>query len=148
MKKTLTNAEIISLYNTLEAINSRTDLVPGDVDVFFANSKNLKTLKSSADSISEIVQEVINKYFTDDNSHSVLDDDGNETGNRALNDDIKDEIVKLINSDINKIYAKTEDLEIVTIPEESLKKMFSANADKMTFAEMTIMNEFIEESEM
>ena len=110
MKKTLTNAEIISLYNTLEAINSRTDLVPGDVDVFFANSKNLKTLKSSADSISEIVQEVINKHFTDDNSHAVLDDDGNETGNRALNDDVKDEIVKLINSDINKIYAKTEDL--------------------------------------
>lgn len=148
MKKTLTNAEIISLYNTLEAINSRTDLVPGDVDVFFANSKNLKTLKSSADSISEIVQEVINKHFTDDNSHAVLDDDGNETGNRALNDDVKDEIVKLINSDINKIYAKTEDLEIVTIPEESLKKMFSSNAEKMTFAEMTIMNEFIEESEM
>ena len=148
MKKTLTNAEIISLYNTLEAINSRTDLVPGDVDVFFANSKNLKTLKAAADSISEIVQEVINKHFTDDNSHAVLDDDGNETENRALNDDVKDEIVKLINSDINKIYAKTEDLEIVTIPEESLKKMFSANVEKMTFAEMTIMNEFIEEREM
>lgn len=50
---------------------------------------NLKALKAQVDKISEVEQELVDSYFTEENSHPIVDENGNETGNRALNDDIK-----------------------------------------------------------
>lgn len=145
MKKTLTNADIVTMYNTLNTMKSRSDLMPGDAEVFWANAINLKTLKEKAENINTITQELVNTYFTEENSHPVLDENGNETGSRALNDDAKDTVVAEINSGIEKIYEKSYEVELEPIPKESLKKMLKANEDKMSFLEMTIMNEFVKE---
>ena len=49
MKKTIVNADVVAMYKTLNTMKSRSDIVPGDVDVFWANTMNLKTLKAQAD---------------------------------------------------------------------------------------------------
>lgn len=143
MRKTITNADILTMYNTLNEMKSRSDLIPGDAEIFWANAMNLKVLKEKSDNISEIVQELINTHFTEENSHSVVDENGNDTGKRVLNDDVKDTVISEINTDIEKIYAKTCEVELESIPKESLKKMVKANEDKMSFLEMTVMNEFV-----
>lgn len=145
MKKTLTNADIITMYNTLNEMKGRSDIVPGDAEVFWANSVNIKVLKEKVENITEIVQELVNSHFTEENSYSAVDSDGNETGNRILNDDVKDEVIKEINIDVERIYAKSCEIDLESIPKESLKKMLKANEDKMSFLEMTVMNEFVEE---
>lgn len=106
MKKTIVNADVVAMYKTLNTMKSRSDIVPGDVDVFWANTMNLKTLKAQADKIAEFEQELINSFFTEENSHVVTDESGNETG-RALNDDIKDTVVPEIQEGLQKIYDKT-----------------------------------------
>ena len=111
MKKIIVNADVMAMYRTLNAMKSRSDIVPGDVDVFWANTMNLKTLKAQADKIAEFEQELINSYFTEENSHVVTDESGNETG-RALNDDIKDTVVPEIQDGLHKIYDKTCELDV------------------------------------
>lgn len=43
MKKVIVNADIMAMYKTLNSMKSRADLIAGDVDVFWANTMNLKT---------------------------------------------------------------------------------------------------------
>lgn len=145
MRKTLTNADIITMYNTLNEMKGRSDMIPGDAEVFWANALNIKILKEKAESIGEIVQELVHSHFTEKNSHPIVDENGTETGNRALNDDVKEDIISKLNADIEKIYAKSYEIELEPIPKASLKKMLKANEDKMSFLEMTVMNEFVEE---
>lgn len=111
MKKVIVNADIMAMYKTLNSMKSRADLIAGDVDVFWANTMNLKTLKAQVDKISEVEQELVDSYFTEENSHSIVDENGNETGNRALNDDIKDKIIPEIQEGLQKIYDKTCELD-------------------------------------
>ena len=141
MKKTLTNSDIITIYDALNGLNGRSDMVPGDVEVFWANKKNTKVLKEKAEEINSIVQEIVNSHFTDENSHPVVDEDGNETGGKVLNDDVKDQVLEEINADINKIYVKPVEIDLELIPQDSLTKMFKANEGKMSFLERTIMAE-------
>lgn len=147
MKKTIVNADIVAMYRTLNNMKSRSDIVPGDVDVFWANTMNLKTLTEQINKISEFEQELVNSFFTEENSHPATDEDGNETGSRVLNDDVKDKISKEIQEGLNKIYSKTCELDIETIPAESLKKMLKANEDKLSMLDMTVMYEFVEKGE-
>ena len=51
MKKVIVNADIMAMYKTLNSMKSRADLIAGDVDVFWANTMNLKTLKAQVDKI-------------------------------------------------------------------------------------------------
>ena len=44
MKKTIVNADVVAMYKTLNLMKSRSDLIAGDVNVFWANTMNLKTL--------------------------------------------------------------------------------------------------------
>lgn len=55
MKKVIVNADIMAMYKTLNSMKSRADLIAGDVDVFWANTMNLKTLKAQVDKISEVL---------------------------------------------------------------------------------------------
>lgn len=143
MKRTIVNADVIAMYRTLNEMKSRSDIVPGDVEVFWANTMNLKVLKEQADKISEFERELVSSFFTEENSHPVLDEDGNETG-CVLNDDVKDKISEEIQAGLQKIYSKTCDLDIEMIPETSLKKMLKANEDKLSMLDMTVMYEFVE----
>lgn len=147
MKKTIVNADVVAMYKTLNLMKSRSDLIAGDVNVFWANTMNLKTLKEQADKISEVEQELVDSFFTEENSHPVTDENGNETGGRILNDDVKDTIIPEIQEGLQKIYDKTCELDIEMIPEESLKKMFKANEDKLSMLDMTVMYEFVEKGE-
>lgn len=140
MKKVIVNADVITMYKTLNAIKSRSDIVPGDVEIFWANTMNLKTLKAQADKISEVEQELVNSFFTEENSHPA----DNGTDGRVLNDDVKDVIIPKIQEGLQKIYDKTCELDIEMIPEESLKKMLKANEDKLSMLDMTVMYEFVE----
>lgn len=144
---TIVNADIMAMYKTLNSMKSRADLIAGDVDVFWANTMNLKTLKAQVDKISEVEQELVDSYFTEENSHSIVDENGNETGNRALNDDIKDKIIPEIQEGLQKIYDKTCELDVEMIPEESLKKMLKSNEDKLSMLDMTVLYEFVEKGE-
>lgn len=143
MKKTIVNADVIAMYRTLNEMKSRSDIVPGDVEVFWANTTNLKTLEEQANKIFEFERELVSSFFTEENSHPVLDENGNETG-CALNDDVKDKINEEIQAGLQKIYGKTCDLDIEMIPETSLKKMLKANEDKLSMLDMTVMYEFVE----
>ena len=160
MKKVIVNADIMAMYKTLNSMKSRADLIAGDVDVFWANTMNLKTIywytakkqadgsfKAQVDKISEVEQELVDSYFTEENSHSIVDENGNETGNRALNDDIKDKIIPEIQEGLQKIYDKTCELDVEMIPEESLKKMLKSNEDKLSMLDMTVLYEFVEKGE-
>lgn len=143
MKKTIVNADVVAMYKTLNNMKSRSDIVPGDVEVFWANATNLKTLEEQANKIFEFERELVSSFFTEENSHPVLDENGNETG-CALNDDVKDKISEEIQAGLQKIYSKTCDLDIEMIPETSLKKMLKANEDKLSMLDMTVMYEFVE----
>ena len=147
MKKTIVNADVVAMYKTLNLMKSRSDLIAGDVNVFWANTMNLKTLKEQADKISEVEQELVDSFFTEENSHPATDENGNETGGRILNDDVKDTIIPEIQEGLQKIYEKTCELDIEMIPEESLKKMLKANEDKLSMLDMTVMYEFVEKGE-
>lgn len=147
MKKVIVNADIMVMYKTLNSMKSRADLIAGDVDVFWANTMNLKALKAQVDKISEVEQELVDSYFTEENSHPIVDENGNETGNRALNDDIKDKIIPEIQESLQKIYDKTCELDVEMIPEESLKKMLKSNEDKLSMLDMTVLYEFVEKGE-
>ena len=147
MKKVIVNADIMAMYKTLNSMKSRADLIAGDVYVFWANTMNLKALKTQVDKISEVEQELVDSYFTEENSHSIVDENGNETGNRALNDDIKDKIIPEIQEGLQKIYDKTCELDVEMIPEESLKKMLKSNEDKLSMLDMTVLYEFVEKGE-
>ena len=63
MKKVIVNADIMAMYKTLNSMKSRADLIAGDVDVFWANTMNLKTLKAQVDKISEVEQELVDSYL-------------------------------------------------------------------------------------
>ena len=69
------------------------------------------------------------------------------TGNRVLNDDIKDKIIPEIQESLQKIYDKTCELDVEMIPEESLKKMLKSNEDKLSMLDMTVLYEFVEKGE-
>lgn len=143
MKKTIVNADVVAMYKTLNNMKSRSDIVPGDVEVFWANTTNLKILEEQANKIFEFERELVSSFFTEENSHPVLDENGNETG-CALNDDIKDKVSAEIQAGLQKIYSKTCELDIEMIPETSLKKMLKANEDKLSMLDMTVMYEFVE----
>ena len=147
MKKVIVNADIMAMYKTLNSMKSRADLIAGDVDVFWANTMNLKTLKVQVDKISEVEQELVDSYFTEENSHPIVEENGNETGNRVLNDDIKYKIIPEIQEGLQKIYDKTCALDVEMIPEESLKKMLKSNEDKLSMLDMTVLYEFVEKGE-
>ena len=147
MKKVIVNADIMAMYKTLNSMKSRADLIAGDVDVFWANTMNLKALKAQVDKISEVEQELVDSYFTEENSHPIVDENGNETGNRVLNDDIKDKIIPEIQESLQKIYDKTCELDVEMITEESLKKMLKSNEDKLSMLDMTVLYEFVEKGE-
>ena len=51
MKKVIVNADIMAMYKTLNSMKSRADLIAGDVDLFWAKTMNLKTLKAQVDKI-------------------------------------------------------------------------------------------------
>ena len=139
MKKVIVNADIMAMYKTLNSMKSRADLIAGDVDVFWANTMNLKALKAQVDKISEVEQELVDSYFTEENSHPIVDENGNETGNRVLNDDIKDKIIPEIQESLQKIYDKTCELDVHMIPEESIKKMPKSHEDKLSMHDMTLL---------
>ena len=118
MKKVIVNADIMAMYKTLNSMKSRADLIAGDVDVFWANTMNLKALKAQVDKISFM-----------------------------LSDDIKDKIIPEIQESLQKIYDKTCELDVEMIPEESLKKMLKSNEDKLSMLDMTVLYEFVEKGE-
>ena len=76
-----------------------------------------------------------------------MGENGNESGNRVLNDDIKDKIIPEIQESLQKIYDKTCELDVEMIPEESLKKMLKSNEDKLSMLDMTVLYEFVEKGE-
>lgn len=137
MKKTFTNSDIVTMYNVLTNLKSRSDIVPGDINIFWANTINLQTLEEKVKLIQCTINDIVNSHFTEENSHK----NGNK---RVLNDDVKDDIIKEINRDITTINEKIIEIDIEPIPKEAIKKMYKINEDKLSFLEMTVMSQFID----
>lgn len=138
MKKTLTNADIVTIYNTLNALKGRNDIMIGDMSIYWANKNNLKTYGDAANFIQETVQEIVQKYFTDENSEEV-------DGQKVIKKEYQDEITQKINVDLSKLNVQTMDVETKTISKESFEKFATANEEKLSMLELTVYEQFIEE---
>lgn len=138
MKKLITNADIVTMFNTLNALKGRSDIVPGDSNIFWANSVNLKALKEKVEMFQEIVNDLVNSFFTEENSHE-------EGETRVLNDDKKEEVLSKINEQVHMLEAKTVEVELEPIPKKSLKSMLKSNEKTMSMLDMTVMQMFLEE---
>lgn len=145
MKKEFTNADIITIFDILNNMKGRADIVPGDADIFWANSVNIETFGEKAKQARKIMEEMINSHFTEENSHVNKDEKGNEV--RVINDKDKEVAIKAINEDLAKINSKTCELDIETFSKEAFKKMIKANEKNMTYLEMTVMKQFIEKDD-
>ena len=142
MKKTLTNAEIVKTYNTLMSIKNSPNIVPGDSSIYWANNVNISTLKPKAEMIQDTVNEVVNSYFTDENTHTTKDTSGKEI--KVLNDDIKDDIIVKINQDVSELENKTVEIVFESITKEAFEAMIKTNEKTMSMAQMDVMGMFIE----
>lgn len=145
MKKEFTNADVITIYDVLKELGSRGDVVCGDADIYWANCINTTTFEEKATQARKIIEDIVSKHFTDENSHEDTDENG--TPVRILNDDVKDKVVRELNDDINKIYNKKLKLEIETFSEAALKKMVKANEDKLSYLTIKVLREFIEKDD-
>ncbi len=143
MKKTLTNAEIVKTYNTLMNIKNSSNIVPGDSSIYWANNVNLATLKPKAEMVQNTINEVINSYFTDENTHMSKDSSGKEV--KVLNDDVKDSIIVKINSDVAELENKTAEIELESIEKEAFEMMIKLNEKTMTMVQMDVMRLFVNE---
>lgn len=139
MKKTLVNADIMTIYNTLNTLKGRNDITIGDMSIYWANKNNLKTLGDATNFIQEAVQEIVQKYFTEENSEMT------EDGQRAIKKEYQEEIMGKINVELNKLNIQTMDIEIKTITKESFEKFTNSNAEKLTMLELTVFEQFVEE---
>ena len=143
MKKILTNAEIVKTYNTLMNIKNSSNIVPGDSSIYWANNVNLATLKPKAEMVQNTINEVINSYFTDENTHMSKDSSGKEV--KVLNDDVKDSIIVKINSDVAELENKTAEIELESIEKEAFEMMIKLNEKTMTMVQMDVMRLFVNE---
>lgn len=142
MKKILTNAEIVKIYNTLMSIKNSPNIAPGDSSIYWANNVNISTLKPKAEMIQDTVNEVINSYFTDENTHTSKDASGKEI--KVLNDEIKDDVIAKINHDVNELENKTVEVVLESITKEAFEVMIKTNEKTMSMAQMDVMGMFIE----
>lgn len=143
MEKILTNAEIVKIYNTLMNIKNSSNIVPGDSSIYWANNVNLATLKPKAEMVQNTINEVINSYFTDENTHMSKDSSGKEV--KVLNDDVKDSIIVKINSDVAELENKTAEIELESIEKEAFEMMIKLNEKTMTMVQMDVMRLFVNE---
>ena len=102
MKKTitLTNNEIGAVINALTLFKSRSNItcVPS---ITMSAIRNVKILQEELKNIMEYEAVLREKYFTEENCHMITDENGNEL--RALNDDVKEEILKDLTKDLNEL---------------------------------------------
>ena len=141
MKKTLTNAEIVKIYNTLMSIKNSPNIVPGDSSIYWANNVNITTLKPKAEMIQDTINEIVNSYFTDENTHMSKDSTGKEI--KTLNDDVKDTVVAKINNDVYELENKTVEIELEPIEKEAFDTMVKINEKTMSMAQMDVMGLFV-----
>lgn len=142
MKKSYANSDIVTMYNVLNNLKGRADIIVGDADIFWANCNNLEALKEKADKIQTVTTDIVNSFFTDENSHIEKNEEGEEV--RILNDETKEETLHNLQIELNKINAKKVDIELESISEESVKTFVKNNEKAMSFLEMNVMRQFIE----
>lgn len=142
MTKKLTNADIAVIYNTLNALKGRDDIVIGDMDIFWAIRYNLNVFKEKATFIQETINEKVQSYFTDENTE-IVDEQ------KVIKEELREEISAKINADVQELNSKAMDVEYVSIKLDSLKAMAKANESKLTMLEMTVLEQFVDdEAEM
>lgn len=143
MKKKFTNGDIVTMFNVLNNLKGRTDIVVGNADIFWANCLNLDTLKEKVDKFQKVVNSITESYFTDEVTHTEKNVSGEE--DKVLNDDVKEEVLNKLQKEINSLTTKEVSVDIETIPKEAIKDMIKANEKSMTYLEMTVMRQFVEE---
>ena len=141
MKKILTNAEIVKIYNTLISIKNSSNIVPGDSSIYWSNNVNIATLKPKAEMIQDTINEIVNSYFTDENTHMSKDSAGKEV--KTLNDNVKDTVVTKINNDVYELENKTVEIELEPIEKEAFDTMVKINEKTMSMAQMDVMGLFV-----
>ena len=124
------------------SIKNSPNIVPGDSSIYWANNVNISTLKPKAEMIQDTVNEVVNSYFTDENTHTTKDTSGKEI--KVLNDDIKDDIIVKINQDVSELENKTVEIVFESITKEAFEAMIKTNEKTMSMAQMDVMGMFIE----
>ena len=138
MKKRLSNTDIVVIYNTLNTLKGRDDIVIGDMDMFWAIRCNHNVFKDKAAFVQEIIQEKVQSYFTDENT-DIVDDQ------KVIKEELRDEISAKINADVNELNSKAMEVELTGIKIDSLKEFVKANASKLSMLEMTVLEQFVDE---
>ena len=144
MKKTYSCADIIAIFNTLNNMKSRSDIIPGDAEIFWANTINLEEFSKASSNIQKVMDGIIDSHFTDNVCHIEKTESGEER--KVLNEDSKDMVLSKLDIELDKINRKEMEIEIETIPKSSFEKMIKANEKSMSFLEMTVMQQFVEDS--
>lgn len=138
MKKTLTNSDIVIIYNTLNILKSRDDIMLGDISIYWANKNNLKVLADAAAMIQETVQEIAKSYFTDENSEE-------KDGQRIIKEEYQEEVTQKLNIDIEALNIQTMDVDIKSFKKDAFEKFINANIDKLSMRDIAVLELFVEE---
>lgn len=141
MKKKLSNAEIIKNYRILKSLKSRSDVVPGDINIYWSLTINLETMLKHIEKIELVVKEVIDSYFTEENSH-IINDNGNEV--KVFNDDVRETMTEKLNIEFAKIDNKLVELDFDEIPTDSINEMLKQNEKTLSMAEIGALCIFID----
>lgn len=141
MKKSLTNAEVIKYYRILNSLKSRSDIIPGDINIYWSLNINLDILLKHIEKIESVVKEVVNANFTEENSH-IITNNGQES--RVFNDDVKDKMTKKLSRELNQLDNKMIELEFEAIPVDSINVMLKQNEKVLSMAEIEAMCLFID----
>ena len=141
MKKKLSNAEIIKNYRILKSLKSRPDVVPGDINIYWSLTINLETMLKHIEKIELVVKEVIDSYFTEENSH-IINDNGNEV--KVFNDDVRETMTEKLNIEFAKIDNKLVELDFDEIPTDSINEMLKQNEKTLSMAEIGALCIFID----
>lgn len=141
MKKSLTNAEVIKYYRILNSLKSRSDIIPGDINIYWSLNINLDILLKHIEKIESVVKEVVNANFTEENSR-IITNNGQES--RVFNDDVKDKMTKKLSRELNQLDNKMIELEFEAIPVDSINVMLKQNEKVLSMAEIEAMCLFID----
>lgn len=138
MTKKFTNSDITVIYNTLNALKGRDDILIGDMDMFWAIRYNLDVFKKHAAFVTETINDKIQSYFTDENTEEI-------DGQKVIKKELQEEIGAKMDADVRALQGQIVDVSYTSVTLKSLRAMAKANESKLTMLEMTVLEQFVDE---
>jgi hypothetical protein len=130
---TLTNDEILAITNYCSSDDywqKKNDSV--DAELSWKTRKNRKQLTAAMDLIKEAEQEIVEGYNNDEKSKFEIDENGNQTENRIVKDEYKDEYIQKKLA----LFTQTQDIDVDMVDSSAF---FKYNMDDTDWEMMSFM---------